>query len=319
MTRVLRDGVRRAWPLLRLGAGALVIVVLVWRFGTGPLTDAWRVTSWPSVAAALVVNAATTMACAWRWRVVARALGAPLSVSGSVTAYYRSQALNTVLPGGIVGDAHRGLRHGRAAGDVGVGLRATVWDRVSGQLVQVPVLLLALALAGSRLGPWTSYAVPVALVLAAGAWALARRAGALTARAGADLRDLLPPSVAGRIIVASGLSTLGHVTVFLVAAHEVGVEASPALLVTVALVVLVGSAVPLNVAGWGPREGVTAWAFAAAGLGSATGLAVSIGYGVLAAVATAPGVVVLLADGARHRARRATSRPAPELEEALHG
>jgi len=55
-----------------------------------------------------------------------------------------------------------------------------------------------------------------------------------------------------------------------------------ALLVAVALAVLVGSAVPLNVAGWGPREGVTAGIFALAGLGSATGLTVSVVFGVLA-------------------------------------
>jgi hypothetical protein len=84
--------------------------------------------------------------------------------------------------------------------------------------------------------------------------------------------------------------------VFLVAAHEVGVEASPALLVTVALVVLVGSAVPLNVAGWGPREGVTAWAFGVVGLGAAAGLTTAVVYGVLAGVATLPGAAVLVAD-----------------------
>ena len=36
--------------------------------------------------------------------------------------------------------------------------------------------------------------------------------------------------------------------------------------------VLAGSAVPLSVAGWGPREGVAAWAFAASGLGATAGV-----------------------------------------------
>jgi len=69
-----------------------------------------------------------------------------------------------------------------------------------------------------------------------------------------------------------------------------------ALLTAIALAVLVGSAVPLNVAGFGPREGVTASVFAVAGLGSATGLTVSVTFGVLSAVATAPGVLVVLRD-----------------------
>ena len=54
--------------------------------------------------------------------------------------------------------------------------------------------------------------------------------------------------------------------------------------------------VPLNVGGWGPREGVAAWAFAAAGLGAASGVAAAAAYGVLGLVATLPGGVVLAAD-----------------------
>ena len=57
--------------------------------------------------------------------------------------------------------------------------------------------------------------------------------------------------------------------------------------------VLVAAAVPLNVAGWGPREGAAAWAFAAAGLGAAAGASVAVAYGVLALLATLPGAVLL--------------------------
>ena len=64
-------------------------------------------------------------------------------------------------------------------------------------------------------------------------------------------------------------------------------------LVPIALVVLVAAAVPLNVAGWGPREGAAAWAFAAAGLGAAAGASVAVAYGVLALLATLPGAVLL--------------------------
>jgi uncharacterized membrane protein YbhN (UPF0104 family) len=321
MSLPLPDGVRRAWPRLRLLGGALVLALLLWRFGTGPFADAWRVTTWPAVAAALVVNVGSTLACAWRWRVVARSLGAPIGVRESVTAYYRSQFLNTVLPGGVLGDAHRGVRHGRAADDLGVGLRATVWDRATGQGVQAGLLVLALGLLGTPLARWTPYAGLAGLVAVGAVILVARRAAPSTAWIGGDLRQLLRPAAAGRVTLASLGSSAGHVAVFLLAAHAVGVDASLPVLVTVALVVLVGSAVPLNVAGWGPREGVTAWVFAVVGLGSATGLTVSIGYGVLGAVATAPGAVVLLGDAVRRRARRSASTPAPvlALEEAVRG
>lgn len=52
-----------------------------------------------------------------------------------------------------------------------------------------------------------------------------------------------------------------------------------------------------SVAGWGPREGVAAWAFGMAGLGAAAGVTASVVYGVMALVATLPGAVVLLAAG----------------------
>ena len=80
---------------------------------------------------------------------------------------------------------------------------------------------------------------------------------------------------------------------------------------------------PVNIAGWGPREGLTAWAFGLAGLGSAAGLTVSVVYGVLAAVATLPGALVLVGDawvdaavpqwGRRARVRRTAGRSASWL------
>jgi hypothetical protein len=99
------------------------------------------------------------------------------------------------------------------------------------------------------------------------------------------------------VVAASLLSSAGHVLVFLVAARAAGTDASLAELVPLALLVMLAAAIPLNVAGWGPREGVAAWAFAAAGLGAAEGATVAVLYGVLALVATLPGAV-LLARGA---------------------
>ncbi len=150
------------------------------------------------------------------------------------------------------------------------------------------------------------------------AWWLGRRQGAV-AFVGHDLRALLRPGVAVRVVAGSCASTAGHVAVFLVAVAVVGVDATPALLVAIALAVLVGSAVPLSIAGWGPREGVTAGVFALAGLGSTTGLTVSVVFGVLAGVATVPGVLVLLADAVVRRRRPTIEEQTPALEEARRG
>ena len=75
----------------------------------------------------------------------------------------------------------------------------------------------------------------------------------------------------------------------------------------VILVVLLAASLPTSIAGWGPREGMAAWAFGVVGLGAAQGLTVAVVYGVIALLATLPGAVVLVA---RWRSGR---RPAPEL------
>lgn len=307
----------RVRPWLRLAGGVLVLAAVLWRFGTGPFADAWQVTTGWSVAAALLLTGLATLANAWRWRVVARALGAPLPPAASVAAYYRSQFLNATLPGGVLGDAHRGVRHGRDAGDLGVGLRATVWERVFGQVVQVGLLVVVLLVAPTPLRGFAPAALVGLLAFALLARWLGRRQGA-AAFVGRDLRVLLRPGVAVRIALASCASTLGHIAVFLVAVAAVGVDAGPSLLVAIALAVLVGSAVPLNIAGWGPREGITAAVFALSGLGSTTGLTVSVVFGVLATVATVPGVLVLSAD-ALVRRRVPAAEPTRPLEEVCRG
>ena len=97
----------------------------------------------------------------------------------------------------------------------------------------------------------------------------------------------------GAVWLLSTLAVAGHLLIFLVAAESVGVELSPLQLLPIGALVLLGSAIPLNVAGWGPREGVAVWAFTAFGSTAAVGLTVSVTFGVLATVATLPGLFFL--------------------------
>jgi glycosyltransferase 2 family protein len=105
------------------------------------------------------------------------------------------------------------------------------------------------------------------------------------------------------VVASSALVVAGCAGTFWIAARVTGVVAPPAIVLPLVLVVLLAMAVPLNVAGWGPREGVAAWAFAAAGLGAAQGVTASVAYGVLVFVAALPGAAVLLTDRLRPAAR----------------
>jgi uncharacterized membrane protein YbhN (UPF0104 family) len=287
--------VRRAtgrWA--RPAIAVATLAVLVWHLGTGPFLDGLRAVDAGALAAACGLAVLTTVCCAWRWKVVARGLGVDLPLGNAVAAYYRSLFLNVTLPGGVVGDVHRGLSHG--------GLRAVAWERSAGQAVQV-VLTVAVLLvvpspvhAAMPLVAVGVLAAVAALVLitrvrpAAGRsrWARLRTAAARDLRHGLLARRAWPA-----VALASALVVAGHALTFLIAAHAAGATASPSQLLPLALLVLAAGALP-NVGGWGPREGVTAWAFAAAGMGASLGIATAVVYGVMVLVATLPGAAVLM-------------------------
>jgi glycosyltransferase 2 family protein len=232
--------------------------------GAGPFVDGLRLTTAWALAAATAITSLTTLCCAWRWSLVAGGLGVAVPLRTAVSAYYRFQFLNSTLPGGVLGDVHRGVLHGRAVGDLGRGLRSVAWELL------VVVLL--------RLNP-----------------------GRLPTRIARAVSSDLSRRTWPGIVRASTIAVMGHVAVFVVAVQVIGTELPAGRLLPLALVVLLASAVPANIASWGPREGAAAWAFGAVGLSAAAGVTVAVVYGVLALVATLPGTVMLVAGRGRPR------------------
>lgn len=346
-----RDRSWYRWPRIAVAAG--VLALLAARFGSQPFIDAFRAVDPLTLAAAVGVTAVTTVSCAYRWCAVATGLGVPVRFGRAVPAYFRSQLLNSTLPGGVLGDVGRGLRQYGEGQPRGRALRAVVWERSLGQAVQVLLAVTVLVLVPSMLrarvwpdglaaepmstgGLVLRVAIPVVLLLAlVSAILVTLHRRARRPRPGHDVRafdlsehdvsepDLSAPDVpephhpgTGRrnrgivadwrgirrvrrglavIALTSAVAVGGHVTVFLLAAHSVNPDLPLTTLVPSALLVLVVGALPVNLAGWGPREGAAAWVFGLAGLGGSQGLAVSVLYGMLALLGTLPGLVVLLA------------------------
>ena len=153
---------------------------------------------------------------------MARGLGVELRPATAVAAYYRSLFLNVTLPGGVVGDIHRGISHGRDTRDVVRGLRAVALERSAGQVVQIVLTVAVLLVVPSPVRAAMPL-VAVALLAAAAVVALAaRRQPAARSRwarlrgaVARDLRDglLAPPGVAGdRAHVGAGRrGPRGHV------------------------------------------------------------------------------------------------------------
>jgi uncharacterized membrane protein YbhN (UPF0104 family) len=121
-------------------------------------------------------------------------------------------------------------------------------------------------------------------------------------RLGLLSREALPG-----VMAASAAALAGHLALFLVATRVVGFSAPFVQMLPMMVLALVVMGLPINVGGWGPREAVSALAFGAAGMGAQHGLAAAVVYGVLAFVASLPGVWVLVL----RRGRTARTPPPP--------
>jgi uncharacterized membrane protein YbhN (UPF0104 family) len=299
--------------VLRVLAGAALLWFLVRELGAAPFEDGLRAVTWPGVVAAAVLTALTTICSAWRWRAVARALGTDIGLSRATGAYYRSLFLNSVLPGGILGDVHRAVTQGRRTGDVALGVRAVGWERLCGQVIQAVVTVVVLLTLPSPVRPalpWVlaglAAVVGCAALVAVAAARLGRSRSARAARTiAADLRrGLLVRGVWPQVTLASALVIAGHTATFAIAARMAGCTAPLGELIALLMVIQIAAAIPLNIGGWGPREGAAAWAFAAAGFGAADGVTVATLYAVLMLAAVTPGAGLLLKDAVRRRRAR---------------
>jgi uncharacterized membrane protein YbhN (UPF0104 family) len=321
---------RSIWAWVRVIGGVGILAVLLWRLGTGAFLDGLRVIDGPALALAFTIGVATTVFSAWRWCLVARGLGMKLSLRGAIADYYKALFINAALPGGVLGDVDRAVQHGRDEGDMGRSVRAVVLERTAGQVVLIsvgvtvlltvpsPVLSHLQANArGLAVATATTAGLAALLVFLVGRlrsgasrWARAARTGVTELRAGLLTRRNWPG-----IVLASTVVLAGHLATFVVAARAAGSDASLLRLAPLMLLALLAMTVPVNIGGWGPREGVTAWAFGAAGLSATQGLTIAVVYGLFAFVAALPGLVVIItravaAARIKARARRAAVAPA---------
>lgn len=302
-----------AGAVVRLGLPVLVLGVLLAEVGAAPFVRALGLVTPEVLAAAVAITLATTVLTAWRWTWVARRLGLRLGLRRAVAAYYRSQLLNQVLPGGVLGDVHRAVRHGGDELALGRAARAVAWERVAGQVGLLAVTLVVVPALPAAVGSGIGRAVAPAVATLVG---LSLVGLVLVAMLVGSVRERLRETVVGRggvavrsdwqqlasgagpwpPLAASVAAAAGYLALLLLAARAAGVDLPARAMLPLLVVVLFASSLPVNLAGWGPREGAAAWVFATAGLGAATGVTVATLYGVLSLAAATPGLVVLLAD-----------------------
>jgi uncharacterized membrane protein YbhN (UPF0104 family) len=297
----------RRW--LGPAVAAAVLAVVIWRLGTGPFLAGLKAVDGRDLVAVAAIFFLTTVCGAWRWTIVSRGLGVSLSLPVAVASYYRAVFLNLMLPGGIAGDVHRGVTHGREVHDVGGALRAVVWERAAGQVVQAVLAIFVLLVLPSPVRSSMPLVAVAAVAVVLGVvlvgrvsvrdgrsrWTRLRNAVVADVRNGVLRRNALPA-----VMFASAVVFIGHVATFLVAARAAGVDAPVSRLLPLALLVVLAMVLP-SIGGWGPREGVAAWVFSAAGLGAERGVATGVAYGVMVLAASLPGAIVLVVGWLPHR------------------
>lgn len=237
---------------------------------------------------------AATFSMARRWQLTARHLGLEMGFADGVREYYLAQFINTVLPGGVIGDAGRAIR-AKDRADLKRAAQSVIAERVMGQLAMVLIMAvgfgLALSLPGGFAWPAaTPVIVAAAWVLGLGALIIMARVTALRARFQFISQLLRDRAIGGHAILASALLILS----LYAAARATGTVIPLEGLVTVLPIVFVAMVIPLTIGGWGWREGAAAALFPVFGASPSAGVAMGVGYGAMMFLAALPALFMIL-------------------------
>lgn len=280
--------------------------------------------------AALVSGVLSNIASAWRWRALVLWLGQRIGLGWAVGIYFRAVMINALLPGAVVGGdlyrAHGLVRlamPGLAAGLsvlcdrlsglwvlVALGAGAAAWGAGQDVHVAVPGLLHWLPPAAWLLLTLALLVLPLVL-LALGRRALPAPVVATTPAPGAiSLPDATPAPLRRRLALLAhrphalaqyGWQLLGSAAVQLL---SVGVLACGGAALGLALPVwayalaavptFLMATLPISLGGWGTREAAAVLAFASLGVAAPQAVALSVLYGLSAALQAVAGGLLML-------------------------
>lgn len=274
------------------------------------------------LAAAVGVFLLQYVACGLRWRAVLEPLGARIPFLRVLRLFYVGNFFHQTLPASVGGDAVRTYLVYRDGATLRAAIHAIMLERVA--TVAALVFLVALvqpvfqARVGEAAGGWLGPVAAVgALAVIAGIALISRldrvpqtwrrgRIMAALANLAVDTRAIFfSPGSAARVI---GFAGLGHANLALgvfVLARGLGLDVDLIDCIALFLPVLLITALPISIAGWGVREGGMVYAFGLIGVAPADALVLSVLYGFFTLVLALPGGLVWLAGG---RSTREVSR-----------
>ncbi len=253
-----------------------------------------------------------------RWRVVLKAIGAPLSFFDSFKIYYIGLFFNQTLPSSVGGDAVRMYIAKRAGISLGAAINSVLLERGA--------LVIALVLIVVGMQPYFMGRVPdnqaslilssiavLFIVMVAGLITLmnfdrlperysrSRVVRGLAMLAGDSRKVFLSPKWGASILA---WSLTGHLNVTLsVYILALGLKLDVSFFDCLALFppVMLATTLPISIAGWGVREGAMVAAFGLIGISQEGAIVLSLLTGMLAIFACLPGGLIWLMSGYRHK------------------
>lgn len=264
------------------------------------------------LALALGMMLLQTLISAVRWRAVLSAIGARLRFGKALEIVYIAIFFNLALPSAVGGDAIRMWKARRAGLSIAGAINGVMLERavtVFGLVLMVtltqPLLLHRLPdLPGAWVFPLLTAIAGLGMVVLMGLdwlpaalrrWAVIRGMASLAA----DSRRLFLKPHAATVLA---WVLIGHVNLAMVVhalAFGLGLDVSLLdCLVLVPPVILV-TTLPISIAGWGVREMAMVTAFGFVGVPAASGLVLSILFGLVTTASSLPGGALWLLSGDR--------------------
>ncbi len=237
----------------------------------------------PALALALVMHATIIMALAWRWAMLVRATGSEVTYPLAIRMTFVSTVLNLVLPTSIGGDVSRvwfGKQQGMALESA---TAAGILDRGIGLAALVILVAAGAVLLGGRLIESVLLAAVMVGVLLLGLFL--RWARQLPeAHAGYRFAAAARIALGSRPVMGTtlGLSFASHLVatwISAVLANGMGLELSAWHASLLFPAVLLATAIPVSIGGWGLRELAAIPVLDLAGMTSEGAAAVALVFG----------------------------------------
>ena len=260
--------------------------------------------------AGFLFSIASNLVSAWRWRAMARWLGAEMSLASSMRWYFQAIGLNVLLPGAVVGgDVYRAIALQRTGQAKAASNLSVILDRVSGLWMLCAIGGLGAVACASILAPWLHIntavfgglllAVTALWLLLPGLLLLGLHQGWLSlpgAWLGPIRTAALSPDSMRQLLIqaaSSALVQLLSAAALACGAAALGASQAPQVWAFAIAPVFLMAALPVSVGGWGTREAAAVAALAPFGVPAVLAVGVGLLYGVFALGQGALGALAL--------------------------